>query len=122
MWPFNRKKKVSGVPKNQNPPPVPSRRTNYGGYLGTVSSPRIHSEARRDDATDNLITGMIIGSAMSNNDDHSHHSHHSNSHDSDSGSWGGGHSDGGGSSSSYDSGSYDSGSSSSDSGSYSSSD
>lgn len=108
MWPFNKKKKTvaeANFPKV----PLPAKRTIYSG---SASSPRIHSESRRDDTADILLTGMVINSMM--NDDSHCHSNHSHRHDTDSGngfSGGGGSFDGGGSSGSWDSGSSDSGSS-----------
>lgn len=109
MWPFNRKKKATGVPKSQNPPPVPKRAT-YGGYLGSMYSAPTPTRDNGDDIINTMAAFSVLNS-MSNDDSCRHDHHHTPSHDHHSRdfSGGGGSFDGGGSSGGWDSGSSDSG-------------
>lgn len=105
MWPFNRKKKQSGIPKNQNPPPMPHSSSSYDSTL-----------------RDMMALGLLSSSINQECNDNSHHSSHDSHSSSNDFSGGGGSFDGAGASGGWDSGS-DIGSSSSDSGSsYSSND
>lgn len=122
MWPFNRKKKESKPTRvlDALQAKIKENKRPTGAYSSPSSGYRASESAR--DYTGDIMTGFVIGSMMSNNDDHcrhSHDSHHGHSHDF---SGGGGSFDGGGSSGSWDSGSSSDSGSSYDSGSSSSSD